>query len=74
MQDIIGRPLAIGDAVAFRHSSWKMMSVGRIIGFTKKMVRVGWTRSGSEHSHLVYPNECAIIPLDDYILHALKNG
>lgn len=73
MNDIIQRPLSIGDAVAFRHSNWKTLHAGRIIGFTKKMVRVGWTRNGHESSHLVYPMECAIIPLDEYLIHALKN-
>lgn len=73
MNDIIGRPLEIGQAVAFRHSSWKTMHCGRIIGFTKKMVRIGWTRSGREDSQLVFPQECAVLPLDEYMIHALKN-
>lgn len=70
--DMLNRPLSIGDAVAFRHSRFKMLECGRVIGFTNRMVRIGWTVNGHESSYLVRTEDCAIISLDDYMMHALS--
>jgi hypothetical protein len=72
--DIIGRPLSVGDAVAFRSPSRQSLEVGRITKITSKKVRINWTRNSYEHTQYAYPDECAKIDLDDYFAHAMANS
>lgn len=71
MNDIIGRPLASGDAVAFRNTKGNTMEVGRIQRFTPKMVVIKWTVNGHEYTHYAYPAECVLVPIEDYMMHAI---
>jgi len=72
--DIIGLPLAIGDAVAFRSPSRQSLEVGRITKITAKKVRINWTRGSYEHTQYAYPDECAKIDLDAYFAFAMANS
>lgn len=68
--DIIGREMQVGDAVAFRHSSYKTMEMGRISRFTNKKILIKWTINGREQQHYAYPEDCVLLPLEDYMMHA----
>lgn len=74
MTDILNRPISVGDAVVFRRRATRDLQAGRVIGFTAMMVRIGWTHRRKEDSDLSYPNECAIVSLEDYIAYALARS
>lgn len=40
MKDLIGRTITEGDAVAFNPPSYKGLTLGIVVGFTPKMVKV----------------------------------
>ena len=70
--DIVGRPLTVGDAVAFYWSTMRGLQAGRITRFTAKKVEVSWMHKGAEFSHLAYPFDVAILPMEDYLFFAMK--
>lgn len=74
--DMLGRPLSIGDAVVFHPgpSHRGKLMAARIERFTSKMVGVSWTDSGRVNRKLTYPDECVAVPMDDYLLHALSRS
>lgn len=42
MKDIFGNELALGDSVAVTAIGYKTLVIGEVIGFTEKMVEVGF--------------------------------
>ena len=72
MNDIVGREINIGDAAAFYYSSYRCLRAGRVTRFTRKKVGIAWTDNGHEHEHLAYPSDVALLPIEDYLFHALK--
>lgn len=42
MKDIFGHELVLGDIVAVTAIGYKTLMVGEVIGFTKKMVEIGF--------------------------------
>lgn len=43
MQDFFGNQLAVGDRVAVTPKGYKNLMMGKVVGFTEKMVRVEYS-------------------------------
>jgi len=62
MNDFFGNELAIDDEVAFYAPGYRMFTIGTIIAFTPKQVRVAYVNTwnygepGHEDTYLSYPD------------------
>ena len=60
MKDLIGRTITEGDAVAFNPPSYKGLTLGIVVGFTPKMVKVASVFEKETTSN-IYPHDVAIV-------------
>lgn len=72
-KDLIGRELAVGNAVAFS-SSGHWLSVGCIKAFTPKMVRVEYKLGNRVETLLRYPYDLALLEGPALIEYQLRKG
>ena len=72
-RDLLGRIVAVDDAVAFTHQN--SLYVGKVIKITPKQVRVVdlLSKYRSEYGYLKYTKQCVLIGGPDLTLHLLKN-
>lgn len=45
MKDLIGQEIVIGQMVAFNPPVYKGLGVGKVVGFTPKLVKIEFTRN-----------------------------
>lgn len=60
MKDLIGRTITEGDAVACNPPSYKGLTLGIVVGFTPKMVKVASVFEKDTTSN-IYPHDVAIV-------------
>ena len=72
-RDLLGRIVAVDDAVAFTDKN--SLYVGKVIKITPKQVRVVdlLSKYPSEYGQLKYTRQCVLIGGPDLTLHLLKN-
>lgn len=73
MEDFLKRKLEIGDSVVFIPPYSKTMTLGRIVSFSPKMVRVvyqDWYKQEQESSR--YPGELVKVDGPDLTMYLLK--
>jgi hypothetical protein len=73
MEDFLKRKLNIGDSVIFIPPYSKTMTLGRVVAFSPKMVRVvyhGWRNE--EHESSRYPKELVRVDGPDLTMYLLK--
>lgn len=66
MDDFTGRPISVGDRVAFNPPSYKGLIGGSVVGFTPQKVRVAFEKyswmPGREYGTTVFPRDLVVIP------------
>lgn len=74
--DILGRTISIGDAVVINPGAQRREKLwaGRVDRFTRKKISVSWTSNGHVYYRLVFPQDAVIIPMEDYLMHALSRN
>lgn len=72
-KDLIGRELAVGNAVAFA-SSGHYLSVGCIKAFTPKMVRVEYREGVRLETVLRYPYDLSLLEGPSLVEYQLKKS
>jgi hypothetical protein len=73
MEDFLKRKLELGDSVVFIPPYSKTMTLGRVVAFSPKMVRVvyrSWGNTDSESSR--YPGELVKVDGPDLTMYLLK--
>ena len=68
-QDILGQPLAVGDAVVYPVSN--TMYVGTVVKLNPKMIKV--KRVGSKWEQNKYPSDLAKVSGAEVTMYLLKN-
>ncbi len=54
MKDFFDQELNVGDVVAFEEPSYRNLSLGTIVAFTPKQVRLAWVKDGRTYNYLTY--------------------
>lgn len=71
--DVIGRELNIGDYVAFQVQGYRGLTVGKILSFTPKQLRVkGPGVWDQERGYLQYPKDVVKLDGPDFLMFMLK--
>lgn len=68
--DILGRPLAVGDFVAASYHN--NMRVSKITKLAPKMVILSLPLSSYRDNFKCYPNQCVLLPIDDVTFYLLS--
>lgn len=57
--DFFGRPINIGDIVAFEEPNYRNLVQGEVYAFTPKQIRLKWKKRGynDERTFLIYPGD-----------------
>lgn len=73
MKDFIGNELALGDFVAFTRPGYRDLTLGKIIKFTPKKIRLSYTSYyGSDETHAIDSTYVVKLNEQDVILFLLR--
>jgi hypothetical protein len=70
--DHLGRPIKIGDPVAFFHRGHKSMKTGRVTKLSKVNVGISWMMKNYEDYRSVRASDVVILEVDAYAFHGLR--
>ena len=74
MNDHIGRPLVVGQAVAFGHRH-KYLKTGRVLKLAQINVKIGYrTDEKKDTWKMMSPEQVLILDESDYAVHCLRNA
>lgn len=73
-KDILGREIHVGAWVSFNPPRYKGLLVGKVVGFTPKMVRVEYTLAYCKEALKAtsYDNDLTLLPEDAMTFYLLK--
>lgn len=75
MKDFLKRPLAIGDSVIFITPRYREYSLGRVVKFTPKNVRLVYqTRHGSTQDIIQHPSQLIRVDGPELTMYLLQKG
>jgi hypothetical protein len=76
MQDFLYRDLEVDDIVAFEGPNGGGMTVGKVVGFTPKQIRItplsknySWSSNGKITR---YPTQCIKVPEDEITMYLIR--
>lgn len=74
MNDHLGKPLAVGQAVAFVYRK-QYLKTGRVLKLARINVKIGYRNDEKKDTwKMMNPEQVLIIDESDYALHCLRNS